>query len=342
MVFKILRKIKNLIETSPWLSRFFDRVAFSWFYRKMIERKIKSYTKNIKESKKYNIIIETTNVCNAGCIMCPHSIMNRGKGVMEDDVFQLIHQRLQEEKINPTAFILNGFGDPLTDTKIFDRADKIKKYFPNSIVKFYTNLGLANPKIIDRMLDSSLDEVNVSFNGSSEENYEKTMKISWKKTLENLNQFVNRRKAINSKMKIRLSMALVESNEGDEKKILETWSDKVDSISINKVHSYGGSLEDVSGKNKINRDKLTYPCKYIWNTIVFGVKGDIFLCCLDYEGQYNYGNIKDQKILDVFYSDRFEKMRQMHLDNNIKKIKICDNCYTPYKNGVEWLVEDLY
>lgn len=137
-------------------------------------------------------------------------------------------------------------------------------------------------------------------------------------------------------------MAMVSYNDGDEKKFIETWEKKVDSISVNKVHTYGDAVSDISGTNKINFNKFTYPCKYLWNTIVVGVTGDVLLCCLDYEASYVFGNIKNSKILDILYSPKFEAVRRMHVQNNIKNFSICAKCYTPYKNGVEWFVRDLY
>lgn len=339
---KFLRKIKNLVETNRLASGFFDIVAGSFVYKFFIYRKIVNYTKAIKKNKRYNIVIETSNICNAKCVMCPHVIMKRKMGLMQDDIFSLIINKIKEEKIDPIAFMLNGFGDPLTDKKIFERIGIIKKYFPNSITKFYTNLGLADDEIIKGIVLSGLDEINISFNGYDKKNYEETMKIDYEKTLKNLDNLIEERNKSNQKLKIRISMALAFSNDGDEKKFIQKWSQGVDSVSVNKVHSYGQSIEDPSGKNKINFNKLSYPCKYIWNTMVFGIKGDLFMCCLDYEGEMNFGNIKDKSILDIFYSERFEKIRELHLKNDIKKIKMCAKCYTPYKNGVEWLIDVLY
>lgn len=337
-----LRKIKNLLETNQFLSAIFDKLAGSFLYRKFIYKKIEKYTKNIKKNKKYNIIIETSNACNAKCIMCPHIKMERKQEIMSQEIFNKIIEDLKKDAINPAVFILNGFGDPLTDKDIFERIKSLKKEFPDSAVKFYSNFGLADKNSINSILDSKLDEINISFNGFNKENYEEVMKINYNKTLENLENLIEEKNKRKSPLKIRISMTLVSANEGDEKKFIKKWEKKVDSVSINKIHNYNNSVGEVSGKNKINFKKTTYPCKYIWNTIVFSVKGDIVLCCLDYEGKYNFGNIAEKSVLDVFYSENFENFRKKHLNNEIKQIGMCATCYTPYKNGVEWLVDELY
>ncbi len=339
-----LRRLKNLIETNKFLSAIFDKIAGSFLYKTVIYKKIKKYTSDIKKLKNYNIVIETSNACNAKCIMCPHVKMQRKQEIMTQEIFDKIVEKLLKDNIKPLAFILNGFGDPLTDKSISNRIQTLKDKFPDSITKFYSNLGLANKEIDQSLLDSGLDEINISFNGFNKENYEKTMGISYDKTQGNLEELIKMRNDQKSPLKIRLSMTLVTYNDGNEKEFIKRWKGRVDSVSVNKVHTYGNSIKDTSGKNKINFNKLVYPCKYIWNTMVFSVHGDIFICCLDYEGRHNFGNILDKNrgALDIFYGERFEAIRKMHLENNIKKVGICSSCYTPYKNGVEWLINDLY
>jgi len=338
----LLRKIKNTLETNEMAAAWFDGIAGTSLYRKFIYYKIRKYASWIKESRRYNVIIETTNLCNARCVMCPHNKMKRKMEVIRDETFDLIVEKLKNEKINPLAFILNGFGDPLTDGKIFERIKILRKEFPRSVVKFYTNLGLANEDTIKNILTSGLSEINVSFNGYGKEDYEKTMGIDYDRTLENLKSLIAERNKMQSRLKIRLSMTLLSQNEGDEKKFINYWKNKADSVSVNKIHSYNKSVEDVSGKNKINFSKPTCPCKYIWNTIVFGTSGDIFLCCLDFEGTYNFGNIASNGILNIYYGEKFSQIREEHLGNRIKNIEMCSSCYTPYRNGVEWLVENLF
>lgn len=338
---ELLREIKNLLETNDSVGGIFDLVAKTNLYKKIISQKIKKYSRFIKETRRYNLIIETTNLCNAKCIMCPYSVMKRKKEIMSDIIFDRIIERLRGEKINPVAVILNGFGDPLTDKTIFKRVKMLKNNFSKTVIKFYTNLNLADEKSINDILNCGLEEINISFNGATKQSYEKTMGINYEKTLTNLEKLISERNKSGSKLLIRISMASVRTNDKEERMFIKKWEKKVDSVSVNRVHTYGGAVADVSDKT-INFNKNTFPCKYIWNTIVIGVKGDIFLCCLDYEGKYNFGNIREDRILDVFYSKAFEEMRVKHLKQEIKNIPICRKCYTPYRNGIEWLKRDVY
>jgi len=337
-----LRQIKNLVETNKIISSSFDLIASTPVYQKLIKHKIDKTIFNLKKNKNYNIIIETTNFCNAKCIMCPHTIMKRPQKIMSDDIFNQIIKRLIQEKIKPNAFILNGFGEPLIDTQIINRIKLIKTTFPNSKIKFYSNFNLATTKLITNLVSSGLDEINISLNGYSSLTYQKVMKINYPKTITNLKKLININQKNNSPLKIRISMTLVKHNETSIKKFIDKWGNLVDSVSVNKVHDYHGNVSDQTNKYKINFHKKTFPCKYIWDTIPIDVDGNITLCCLDYESQFKFGNVKSQPILKSFYNLKFNAIRQYHLNSDISHINICRNCYTPYKNGVEWLFNKLY
>ncbi len=339
---KILRKLKNHLETNRLLSLCFDLIASTKTYRRFLKNKINQSIKDLKINKNFNIIIETTNFCNAKCIMCPHTIMKRPQKIMNDKIFNKIIYRLKCEKIKPKVFILNGFGEPLIDLKIIDRIRIIKKEFPNSKVKLYSNFNLASLKKINDLINSQLDEINISLNGYNRQNYQKVMKIDFTKTINNLKTLIKIKKEKESQLKIRLSMTLVKHNEKSALKFIKKWEKIVDSVSVNKVHDYNGSIKNHINKFKINFNKEPFPCKYLWDTITFDVNGEIVLCCLDYESKYTFGKIKLTPILKSYYSSKFESVREKHFSSQIKDIKICRHCYTPYKNGVEWLIKNLY
>ncbi len=167
------------------------------------------------------------------------------------------------------------------------------------------------------------------------------MKIDYGRSMLNVKTLLDFQKEYKSKLKIRISMVLTKFNENDVDKFKKMFGNEVDSISINKAHSYSNEVEQASEKNLINFNKKTYPCKYIWNTIVVSVTGDILLCCLDYNADNKFGNIQNSDLLSIFDSEKFKKIRNLHYSNDIEKISICKNCYTPYKNGAEWLIKDL-
>lgn len=251
----LLRWLKNLTETNQFISTTFDKIAATPLYTNIIKNKINQNISSLKKHQNYNIIIETTNLCNAQCVMCPHTTMKRPKQIMTENTFNIIIDKLTQENIKPQVFILNGFGEPLTDPTIFSRIQKIKTTFPDSKIKLYSNLNLANKKTIQQIINSQLDEINVSLNGYNAKNYYQVMHIDYQKTIKNLKTLISIKNTINSKLKIRISMTLVKQNEKTVKKFIKKWSSLVDSVSVNKVHDYNGNTKDTTNKFQIkNQD----------------------------------------------------------------------------------------
>jgi radical SAM protein with 4Fe4S-binding SPASM domain len=261
---------------------------------------------------------------------------------MSDQVFKKIIQAIKTDKISPTAIILNGFGDPLTDNKIIYRINRLKTSFPSSAIKIYTNLSLASQSTLKNLIKSGLDEINISLNGIDRQSYQKIMGLDYSRVVNNLRQLIKVRNKSRSDLIIRLSYALIEKNEKNYSKFVKRWKKAVDSVSTNKVHSYSQTFLPQGKIHTIDFNRKPFPCKNIFNTVVFTVTGDISLCCLDYEASHTFGNIQEKRPLEIFNSIKFNQYRQAHLSSNLSKLPICNKCYAPYKGGIEWLFDKLY
>lgn len=167
------------------------------------------------------------------------------------------------------------------------------------------------------------------------------MGIGFDRTKENILKLVEKRNRLKSPFKVRLSMALVARNEGDEKKFVEEWKDKVDSIAINRAHSYSGAVAETAGKNKIDYQSVTIPCRALFTGITIGSDGELLLCGLDYEANEGLGNIRNGKILDLYYSKKMENMRSLHLNEKVEAFEKCGKCGVPYSAGFEWFVDRI-
>lgn len=342
MIATLARHIKVLIVINPIASFLFKKLRRSRFYSALIFWVVKRRAEELYDSKEFTIAIETTNLCNAECVFCPYTSMVRKKQVMSDELFNLLIDRIKQDEIKPYAFSLNGTGEPLLDKKIFARVKQLKSEFPGVLTKFHSNFNVANEKIIDELLASGLDEINISFNGYSKEVYEDTMKIDYKKTRTNIINLVERRYVFGSDLKIRMSMALVAGNDGDEKKFIEEWSGIVDSVTVNKAHNYSGSVPDSAGMNRIDYTMPTLPCKALWTGITIGSGGEVLTCGLDYEDDFKAGNIKENRLLDIYYSERFQGLRNLHLNRKIERFSRCGKCSVPHETGAEWFFKKLH
>ena len=334
---EIARSLKIIIQKNKTMFRLFDFFTKTALYRLILRFKIREHIEYIKNNSSYGISIETSNLCNAKCTFCPHPIMKRKKEVMSDQVFNKIIEQIKKAGIKPYSFGMNGFGEPLTDKKIFDRINTIKKEFPGTPVKFHTNFGLANDEVIKSIFSSHIDEINISFNGYNKAAYESIMGIDYDKTLDNVMKLIEMKKNVNSNLKIRISLAMETLNLADVDLFVEKWSKLVDSVTVNKISSWGGAIKTATN----NVFRTEFPCLTLWNTIPILVNGDVGLCCAAYENKHNLGNILKTDLMSIFYSEKFETIRKAHLKGKRKSIPVCDQCYLG-SNGIEWFFKNLY
>ena len=49
------------------------------------------------------------------------------------------------------------------------------------------------------------------------------------------------------------------------------------------------------------------------------------LCCLDYEGDIELGNVKEQKLVDIINGDKYQEIRKNHIEGIfLDKCASCD------------------
>ena len=336
MIEGLIKRVKTVYSSSRLIQKIVNKIAAShiyfYFLQKIINCQIK---KDLKGP--FNLIIETTSICNARCIMCPHNKMKRSQKVMNKAIFRMIASRLRKEKIPINKVIISGFGEPLIDPEFLSRARTIKDLgYP---VKFYTNASLLNLKVSESMVNLGINEINISVNGTTPEIYKKVMGLEFQKTIENINMLVRTKEEKNSKFPIiQISSIITKENKNNISNHLKYWSSRVDSVTVSQPHQWGGGMINDDGSGFEKTDQI-YPCRSLWHTVVIDCDGNFVICCRDYESRYKLGNIKTHSFSDIQKSPILRKFRKVHLKYKQKNLpKICKGCNFPYQGGVEWFM----
>jgi hypothetical protein len=156
--------------------------------------------------------------------------------------------------------------------------------------------------------------------------------------MRNVDQLVSKRQLLNSKKpSIRVSMVRCPENDGEEKQFIKRWS-KVDAITIQRPMDWGGS---VAIESHYPERQPLFACPQLFERIVILSNGDYSICCLDYEGGI-HKNIRDYKLLDAFYSDPLELIRDTHLRGDIRSLRLCKNCISVHSIGMMWLIKGVF
>ena len=143
------------------------------------------------------IYIETTNKCNADCIMCPHKKMRREQIFMTDEIFQKTLKRCQELSPTHTQIFLHKEGEPLLDKKISERIASVKKFLgAKNEIGLNTNAMLLTEKISENLITAGLDVIYFSIDGIDKISYESIrINLNYETVVGNIEKFFHAKKA---------------------------------------------------------------------------------------------------------------------------------------------------
>jgi sulfatase maturation enzyme AslB (radical SAM superfamily) len=259
--------------------------------------------------------IETTNACNARCVICPHQRMNRPVGRMDDALFGRIIDQCAAQRCREVH--LHNFGEPLLDKRLEERV-RYAKQKGIAKVKIFSNGSLLTPERARGLIEAGLDEIKISFDGATREEFENIRRpLKFDRVVNNVEQLVKIRNELGSPMKIGVACC----STTDREATMQALSKLVDDFSFGKVHNWASEGEPAS------RSTIRKPCSRLWRTFTILAGGEIALCCLDYDGQHLLGRLDPATtIREIFDSPPYREARRRHREARQAEIGLCAGC----------------
>ena len=269
------------------------------------------------------VLIEPTSVCNIRCIMCfqvdkSFSSNKKHMGFIDIGFFQDLIRQIEENNCN--TLTLASRGEPTLHKNFKEIAEAVKK---SNILdsKINTNATVLNTEKIEQILDAGFSEVIFSVDAGTKETYEKIrVKGKFDKVVENIKLFneIRSKNFKNSKTLTRVSGVKVK-NYQDIEQMASFWSEIVDEVSI-KSAAYRWDTYN----NPIN--DITEPCLNLWNRMYVWFDGKVNPCDTDYKSYLSVGNANDKSLKELWNSEEYIKLRELHVKGNRGKINPCDRC----------------
>jgi sulfatase maturation enzyme AslB (radical SAM superfamily) len=257
--------------------------------------------------------IETTNACNARCIICPHRTMLRPIVTMDESLYADLIDQCAAAKCREVH--LHNFGEPLLDKRLEDRIAYAKQ---NGIrcVKIFCNGSLLTPERGKRLIEAGLDELKVSFDGATREEFERIRTpLCFDAVVRNIVELVKIRNAAQAKLRIHVACC----STTDKHATMRSLESVVDAFAFGKLHNWGGQ--------GVVRKRIRKPCSRLWRTFTVLADGRVALCCLDYDGQQILGRVDSgHSIRDVWNGQAYREARQSHREGRQADIPLCANC----------------
>ncbi len=309
-----------------WMQRLARRkiVASSTFesiYRALVDREIAELERGELPAPKV-VYAESTNACNATCVMCPRDEMQRSIGIMPMDLFRKVVDECADWGVEEVR--LHNFGEPLIDVKIYDKIEYAKRKGIRTTT-IYSNGALLNNDRARRLISAGLDKLYISFDGATKKTFETIrLPLSFDQVSENVRSFHALRGEMRSLTPhIYLTFTHIDQPRDEVEKFRQDWTPYSDKVFIIDAHDWAGQAE-VALHEKQGGPR--WPCVYLWKSMTVLYSGQVTLCCMDIKGAEAVGNAREQSLREIANSLVMREIRASHRAHRYDQVKLCSGC----------------
>ena len=273
----------------------------------------------------FEFVLEVTARCNLLCPMCPRSVPNYMDAVPDQDMdMDTFHRVLDRVRDVATLVWFTGRGEPMMN-KHFMRM--IREFREAGVaVGVSTNGTFLTPKQQERILDTGLDYLIVSFDGADKETFEKIrIGADFEKVRDNVRSFAALK--IARKMKdpwLVLQMIEMAPNRGQDQAFKKLWNlPGIDAVRIKDEQLQFDKSMTFEGQRKRLGKK---PCMNLWRgTPMVQWDGTMLPCCFG-PADKAFGNLKHAGLDELWNSSRIKNLRASHLAGCGLTEDYCKNC----------------
>jgi MoaA/NifB/PqqE/SkfB family radical SAM enzyme len=270
--------------------------------------------------------IETTNICNLRCPMCPRTILLADNefsdlGYMSrEDYKSIIDQAVSN---GAYSIKLNYLGEPLSHPDVVWHVEYAKNAGIVDVL-MNSNASLLSKKMSEDLLSAGLDGMFVSFDAVDPGEYEKQRAgTSIGKVIDNVYKFSRLRKEIRPECQLRLSMVMYRDQKWlkqfEALKVM--WSEHVDAVGYGYYH---------------DRANVEYPnvpgfyCAQPFQRMFLKYNGNVTICCVDDTDKTIVGDWREMNLRDIWNGDLYKNIRHNHANGSYQKITMCKKCIFPF------------
>jgi radical SAM protein with 4Fe4S-binding SPASM domain len=284
-----------------------------------------------------SVSIEPTTACNLSCPECPSGLkqFTRKTGNLKVDMNKKILDQLGSKLLYINYYFQ---GEPFINAHVFDmirEASQRKIYTSTS-----TNAHFIDDKVAKQIVDSGLNQLIVSIDGTTQETYESyRIDGSLSKVLEGTKHIVKARGAAKH-LKIVFQFLVVKPNEHQIEDVFKLAKEYgVDEVRLKtaQFYSYENGNELMPENDKYSRyvkkadgtyrlkNKMRNACWRMWSSCVFTWNGIVVPCCFDKDAKHQMGSVQNDPFQKIWKSSTYLGFRKGVLSNR-SQIDICKNC----------------
>jgi radical SAM protein with 4Fe4S-binding SPASM domain len=308
------------------------KILSSYFVTKIVK-------KPIQWGMPMTISIEPTTACNLRCPECPSGLRSftRPTGNLKKDFFSKI---IAELGPSLTYLIFYFQGEPYINPDFLDMVNQAHRQKIYTITS--TNGHFLNDENAKKTIESGLDRLIISVDGTTQDVYEQYRKEG---NLENVLQGAEnvvkwKQKLKSKKPYIIFQFLVVKPNEHQIPDIYKLAEEiGVDEVKLKtaQIYEYANGNPLIPTIEKYSRYKknkdgkyshksiLTNHCWKLWHACVITWDGQVVPCCFDKDASHKLGNLKKESFNDIWRGQKYIAFRKKLIKGR-QEINICTNC----------------
>ena len=287
----------------------------------------------------FSISIEPTTACNLRCPECPSGLrsFSRPTGNLRSDFFRKTIDDLHRD----LSFLIFYFqGEPYINPDFLDMVQYASQRGIYTITS--TNGHFLNEENARKTIESGLDRLIISVDGSTQDVYEQYRKSGkLEVVLQGARNVVKWKKELKSKTPhLIFQFLVVRPNEHQIPEIYKLAEEiGIDEVRLKtaqiydyaqgnplipKQDQYSRYRKQADGSYRIKNQLLNH-CWKLWHACVITWDGMVVPCCFDKDAKYRMGNLQEQSLREVWQQQPYREFRQQLMKGR-DKIDICTNC----------------
>lgn len=285
--------------------------------------------------------LEPVGLCNFRCTMCPTGLQSLGRpgGFMTTET----HQAVLEKTEGAIRYI--GWGEPLMHPKIVRFVETASQR--GRLTHINTNASKLTPRLASQLVQAGLSSIKFSFQGTDRETYAMMRRTDFfAGMLEKIAMMRETRDYLASDMWIAASTSTTDETPEMVEVFREKLEPLVDQLSIGKTifefidlaavpQKHRERLEAAAKKSQVQK-RHPNPCPEVFDKLTIHWDGAVRVCCNDYSGRTNLGNINRDAMEDIWRHPKMTAYRK-RLSEGRYDGPLCGNCwdYMDLTSGVE-------
>ncbi len=295
--------------------------------------------KPIQWGMPFTISVEPTTACNLRCPECPSGLraFTRPTGNLKEDFFR---ETIDEMGKDLTWLIFYFQGEPYINPNFLEMVNYAHKKGIYTITS--TNGHFLNDENARKTIESGLDRLIISVDGTTQEVYENYRKAGkLESVLQGARNIVKWKKKLGAKKPhIIFQFLVVKPNEHQIPEIYKLAEEiGIDEVKLKtaQVYDYENGNELIPTISKYSRyaqqedgtyrvkNELLNHCWKLWHSCVITWDGMVVPCCFDKDATHRLGDLKKTSFKELWHGEAYQHFRQQLLQGR-DQIDICTNC----------------